>query len=835
MIREILATVLFLIASTPAEAADVSKEEKRLFSFGQKALEDHLYELAETQFQNLLSQFPQSQFREEAAWLLARSRLSQGRWRDAVDLIEARLPTTSHEWQDRYFFCMGEAQLKGEMAEAAYKTYETLIARFPGSPYAQEAKHGMARALLQQQKFEPAQELLRAVQKDGKRDLAARASLSLGLAFFLQKKYDQAQEVFSRLSKEEDNKAIGFQALLALGDMELERKQINAARSRFETLTKSDRPEAQAVVTSAFLRLGQIEAAATNWVAASSNYEQAFRKSDDPSFRLQCAEELTEVYLKLDKADTSALETWAGKLKGWSEENPKTRLGEALLLEACTAWQRAGKRDQAIRAFLFFLEKYPNGQINDRAHFQLGWVFLENKNYESAAAEFQKAAERARSPQLQADAWLKLGDLGFERQQFDAAASAYLKCAQIKGADASKAEQALYQAAYSQLKAGNSAEVFKLQSVHDAQYAAGKLGAEFLLLAAEASRRAGDLSKVADACKELLEKHPNSSYAPKTWLDYAEALHALSKFKEATVAVNAFLEKYPNHELIPRALLVRAYSLERMDQTDKALAEFEAVVKNHPQSAAALDAHFWLGLYFDRQKNHAKAQEQFELLRKKDPKHPRAAEATFFAARAAYRLGQNKKDVRRLIESLAKDYPKSPWVFDGNLLWGDILTEGKEFKDALLIFEDLIRDYDPAKAPQMAERILEAQGRRGQCLRQLKRYEDASAAFKTILDSPKADASLRNEAYVELGKTCENMGDINQALENYLAPLYSKEGREFFWVCKGGFEAVDILRLQKDWAAAARVLKRLIESNPSCRKEAEEKLKKLQAEHPDAN
>ena len=85
-------------------------------------------------------------------------------------------------------------------------------------------------------------------------------------------------------------------------------------------------------------------------------------------------------------------------------------------------------------------------------------------------------------------------------------------------------------------------------------------------------------------------------------------------------------------------------------------------------------------------------------------------------------------------------------------------------------------------------------------MRQLKKYDDALAAFKLILDSPKADASLRNQAYVENGKIYEGMTDSKHALENYLAPLYERstenalpEGREFFWVCKGGFEAVKLL------------------------------------------
>jgi hypothetical protein len=87
------------------------------------------------------------------------------------------------------------------------------------------------------------------------------------------------------------------------------------------------------------------------------------------------------------------------------------------------------------------------------------------------------------------------------------------------------------------------------------------------------------------------------------------------------------------------------------------------------------------------------------------------------------------------------------------------------------------------------------------------------------------------------------MSEWSLAEENYLAPAYERNSkttlpseREFYWVCKGTFEAVRLLEAQKKWKKAALVLKhRLIESNLPCRKEAEDRLKKLQSEHADAN
>ncbi len=832
--------IFFILLNSvlPVIRAEVGKDENRLFKSGQKMMEDNLYELAEKQFQELLKEFPQSDFREETVWLLAKARLKQGRWAEATDLLEMQLASVSEAWQDDYLFLMGEAQLKGEIFDAAFKTYQNLAGRFPKSKYVMEAKYGMAQALLQQQKFEAAEEILHILQKEGRGELASKASLSLGISLVLQKKYDKASELLTPLSERKN--AVGFQALYALGEMAFERKQNDLAHRHFETITKSDRTEAYGIAPPALFRLGRIEAIANNWVAAADNYEQAFRKSDDASFRLKCVDELLEVYLQLTKVDALA-----DKLKSWAGENSKTRLGEALLLQVGMLWQRAGKQEQAAEAFQIFFEKYPEGSFKDRAHYQFGGVLFEDKKYEAAAVEFQKAAEAAeknKNSQLQADAWLKLGDLNFGREQFDAAISAYIKCTQVKGADISKTEPAFYQAANANFKAGHFPEILKLYTGHQTQYPNGKLIPEFLLLVAETHRRMNEPQKVAEDYKKILDKYPSSSYVPVAWVEYSRSLYTLNKFKEAVQEVDAFVEKYEKHELVPKAMMIRALSFERLEQTEQAVKEFESLANKYPKTPVAVEAQFWLGTYFDRKKNYAEAQKQFELLQKNNKTHPKAAEATYFAARAAYHLGQNKNDAVKLIEILFNEYPNSPWVFDGYLLHGTILIESQKFTDALLVFDELIKKYGETKDPYLEEKILEVHGQRGECLRQLEKNEEAVAAFKTIVNSPKADAASRNQAYVELAKTYENMGDLTLAQKNYLQPLYewnpksaSPQEREFFWVCKGVFESVRLLEARKDWKGAAGVLKRAIKENFPCRKEAEERLKKLQTAHADAN
>jgi len=813
-----------------------TREESRFIEVGRKKMEDRLYEQAESDLRALLAQFPQSEFREEAMWLLARCLFKQGRLVESIELLETQRAVTGDAWQDDYLALLGEAQLKSGRGDAALKTYETLLTRFPLSNLAPHARYGMARAWLQQGNFESAEAILRVLQDDPNPGLASQARLALGASLILQKKFDPAFELLTLIAREEKDGSTRLEALFALGEMEMERERYATARPHFESVAKNDRPEAQHLLPMALFHLGRIEEVAQNWTAAAKHYENAFRKGDDPSHQLKCVDRLTGIHLKLGKP-----EVLAEMLKQWADDHEQTRLGEALLLEIGIVWRRAGQGDQAIVAFQQFFKKYPAGHLTDRAHFNFGWVFLDDKKYESAASEFVQAAEAAvqsRNPDLQADAWLKVGDLQLDQQKSAEAAEAYARAAQVKGADPAKTEQGLYQAALANSRAGKATDVLALQAIHTTQYPGGKYATEFLLLVADAHRRLGDMTRVAETYKIILDRNPESPHAAETWLGHAQALFSVDKFKDAYERFSLFQERYPKHELTPRALLGRAQCLDRMDQTDKALRELESLVQNHPKTSAAAEAQFWLGAHFDQNKRYDLAQEKFEILCRNFPDHPLAPEATYFAARAAFRLGQKDEDIGRLLRALNDRYPNSPWIFDGRLLDADLQTRKGRFQEALLIFDDLARAYEKASTLELATRMLDVHGRRGECLRQLKRYNDAIAAFKIIVESPKADAALRNQACVELGKTYENAQNLIEAVGWYLKPLYepapagaARQERDSYWVCKGALAAVGIYETQKNREAAAGILKRIISSNLACRKDAEDWLKKLQPEH----
>jgi TolA-binding protein len=844
--RESLFLLLLILSSAvyPQNSiAQSNQEEQKLFQFARKALQDGLDELAATKLLAFLQQFPESEYREEALLDLARARLNQGRWLESLEILEQHVEKTSPAWKDSYLFLIAESQLKGELDAASIESYQRLLRDFPHSRHLQDARYGMARALLQKGQLDQAEALLKDLRKDGRHELRVRAALTLGILYYIQRDYDLSSQLLTQLARQEKNNSIGIQALYSLGEMELARGRKDQARQQFEAITKLQTGQAFAVIPQAYFRLGGIESMDQNHPGAAAMFEQAFRKSEDETLKLRSIDELVRIHLNPKHL---RIESFVEKLGNWAKEHEKSPLGEKLLLQTGIFLHQAGKFEQAIARHEEFLDRYPDGALFDKAHFHLGWGYLELKRYDEALEEFQISSMQARSPQLKADALYKIGDTHFLRKEYAQAAKSYMEASNVSDSDRNSREQALFQAALSQLRAGEYARAQELHALHQKDFPRGKLAPQFLLLSGQAHRRQGNMPAVQKTYETFCAQHADSPEYPRALIEYAECLSSAGQHDQALSLAETFLEKFETHELGPRAMVLRGKILERGGKADLAIKNFEQVFQRFPKHSAAGEAQFWLGSYFDRTKNYARAQEHFELLLKNLPDHPLIPEALFFAARAAYKLGQKKEDPPRLLQQLVKNHPTSPWAFEGKFLYADILSEQGKFEESLTLFEDLVKPVPasspgaPSAASPSPERLLEVHGRRGQCLRQLKRYDDALQAFQNIRDSKDADATLRNSAFVELGKTYEAMDKLEPAIENYLSPLYTLKPkpvaadgreREFFWICKGGLEAVRVFEGGKRWKEAAGILKRMIDTNLPCRKEAEERLKKIVEEH----
>jgi outer membrane protein assembly factor BamD len=182
--------------------------------------------------------------------------------------------------------------------------------------------------------------------------------------------------------------------------------------------------------------------------------------------------------------------------------------------------------------------------------------------------------------------------------------------------------------------------------------------------------------------KEIVTRHPDSSYTPRARFLIGEAYYREAEFDSATKEFESFLAFYPRHQiadLVQYRMAMSYYDqLKPVEQdqglTRKALEQFKKLVKEYPESRYTPDGlakidicrgrlaqkELFIANYYFTRGNPGAARQRLELILKE---YPRAlvipetlyllAEVNFKEARADEALG--------LLRRLTAEYPYSEW------------------------------------------------------------------------------------------------------------------------------------------------------------------------------
>src|SRR5438876_7912519 len=163
--------------------------------------------------------------------------------------------------------------------------------------------------------------------------------------------------------------------------------------------------------------------------------------------------------------------------------------------------------------------------------------------------------------------------------------------------------------------------------------------------------------------KEIVARHPDSSYAPRARFLIGETYFREGEFDKAVKEFEAFLAFYPQHQiadLVQYRLAVSYYDQMKpveQDQalTGKALAQFKKLVKDYPESRYATDAlakidicrgrlaqkEVWIAAYnYNAQGNLVGARQRLEKVLKEYGRTLVVPEAMFMLAEVNFKEGK---------------------------------------------------------------------------------------------------------------------------------------------------------------------------------------------------
>jgi outer membrane protein assembly factor BamD len=180
-----------------------------------------------------------------------------------------------------------------------------------------------------------------------------------------------------------------------------------------------------------------------------------------------------------------------------------------------------------------------------------------------------------------------------------------------------------------------------------------------------------------DQFTKIVERHPNSSYAPRARFLIGEAWYRESEFDKAIKEFETFLSFYPRHQiadLVQYRLAMAHYDQIKpieQDQTlaAKALEQFRKLVKEYPESRYATDGlakidicrgrlaqkEVWVANYYFSQGNPGGARQRLELVLKEYPRTLVVPEALWLLAEVSLREGK-PAEARQLLLRLEHEF-----------------------------------------------------------------------------------------------------------------------------------------------------------------------------------
>jgi outer membrane protein assembly factor BamD len=194
-----------------------------------------------------------------------------------------------------------------------------------------------------------------------------------------------------------------------------------------------------------------------------------------------------------------------------------------------------------------------------------------------------------------------------------------------------------------------------------------------------------DKSRYADArvaFKKIVERHPQSIYAPRARFLIGESYYREADWDKAIKEFETFLSFYPRHQiadLVQFRLAMSYYDQVKpveQDQaiTAKAMEAFKTLVREYPESRYAADAlakvdvcrgrlaqkELWVASYYLDQGNAAAARQRLENVIKNYPR-------TLVIPEALYRLGEvyaregRTQEAQEAFRRLATEYSYTEW------------------------------------------------------------------------------------------------------------------------------------------------------------------------------
>ncbi len=399
-------------------------------------------------------------------------------------------------------------------------------------------------------------------------------------------------------------------------------------------------------------------------------------------------------------------------------------------LELATAYRNAGDASQARQQ----LSELTRGETDEdklaRAHFLLGEIAYDSRDYQTAAGEYQ----------LVINQWPR----------------------------AAVAASALYGLAWTQYSSNNfeAAEATANSAVDSAEDDTAKNRARYVRGLA---RKAQDkYAEAADDLQAFIATATNEAERMDALYELARCFTSQERFDDAEQIFTAILDSDSEYSAADRVRYELAWSYKDAGNQDRAAAQFTSLIEDHPNSPLASEALHNLGeYYYDKEefkqaalKYYAAEQKAKELAENKVLTSQRGDE---LGAKATHKLGwcyYRQDDFENAEKTFAyqlRAYADSPLAGDARFMQGECYFKQNAYQKAL----DVLSNIKDVSSPQF---LAFAKFHAAQAANQLKDYDAALTALSASTDLF-AEFDLAAEATFEKAWAMNYQGKQDEAMQ----------------------------------------------------------------------
>ena len=843
-IRSFIIIIIFcncVGAEAKVKDAVVSDAAPTLDSFyisGRAALEDELFALAQTQFEQYLAADTSSATNKryfEVTSLLVEALHLQDKDKEIIKLA-GRLSDSWNKYERNDEILYWEAVAMCELGEydKALKLIYKFDETYSKSRYAGKVLRVKAWCELEKDDVDSAITYFSKFAKKYKKDSEFNLNLlEWGKVLLDTKKPVEAELPLALLAKDisTSDAVVNQGRYLLVQSFILQKKWKQAEEVLMKMVEKSDLTPSLHIRAWYDLATVQEELGQPDDAIVSLN--KVLKNASDPDNKYKGSLRLGCLYMKKGE-----IEEGVPLLKSMIAKNVHSQESESMQLFLATELLNQGRTQESIKEYQHYLETYTNSVGKASAYKGKGWGLIAVDRYAEAAGSFMKAYALFDNDQDKIRSLYKAGDAYFSNKQFSLAKEVYTRLL-TEFPDTKLRSEIIFQLGECsmQLKEYKKAEEHFRSII--GKFADNPTAEEALLKLAAVKAEQKDWKSAIKIFDELMKKYPKSSFYADALYGKAMAYYRTFSFNLSLEALDEILSDFPDSGFVEQSYFQRGMCWYWLGKDNEALATYNSFLKKYPESRFVPNVLFWLGKYYYNHGDFEQAEKRMVSFADQYKELSLADDSLYWAALSAAKRKEYLRSIE-LLNRLLKDYPKSDKTALARFAQADALSMIDKSSAAILVFDEIINKY-PASGLVAA-----AWGRKGDCQFTLggddvKRYEESIDSYKIVVGDADAALDLVLQAEYKIGRSYEKLGEIEKAFEHY----YNKVILRYFsdkekgiihneaskaWFTIAAFNAADILESKKDFKRVVTILNRIIDAKVGSGELAQKRIKKIKSE-----